>query len=164
MKCINYQFCERDRVHGIDSKYCMDCGSWFKYGNGWNELTIIDSTDECAVCMNLCKKKLLFPTKCGHSFCIKCSRDILLWNENRYRLSPVQYGCPACPNGCENPEKGSQCDCEEYAIIQEKWILSKPSDYKRWSNDEGFSISNGEKNDSYGSLKCPLCRKKYIRI
>jgi hypothetical protein len=68
MKCINYQFCERDRVHGIDSKYCMDCGSWFKYGNGWNELT---STDECAVCMNLCKKKLLFPTKCGHSFCVR---------------------------------------------------------------------------------------------
>ena len=49
-------------------------------------------------------------------------------------------------------------------VVNEKWILSNPSDYKRWSSDEGFSISNGEKDNSYGSLTCPLCRKKYIRI
>jgi hypothetical protein len=164
MKCSNYEFCESNRVNGVESEYCMDCGTWFKFGNGWNKLDIINTTEECAVCMNSYKKKVMFPTKCGHSFCIRCSRDILLWNENRYRLSPVQYGCPPCPNGCKNPEKGPQCDCEEYSTIQEKWILSKPSDYKRWSSDEGFSISNGEKDNSYGSLTCPLCRKKYIRI
>jgi hypothetical protein len=163
-KCVNYEFCEHDKVPGIGSDYCMVCGSWFKVcGFGWDKLTIVDSTDECAVCMNMCERKLMFPTKCGHSFCINCSRNILFWDETRYHLSRVPYGCPPCPNGCENPEKGKQCYCEEYDSIQEHWEQHNPDDFNIWNNAEKESINDSSNDVTYGKCTCPLCRKKYVR-
>ncbi len=162
-KCGNYELCGHDKVPGISSNYCMTCGSWFKVGGfGWNKLTIINSADECVVCMNICERKLMFPTNCGHSFCISCSRSILFWNRTIYTLSPVPYGCPPCPNGCINPVKGKQCDCEEYDSIQDLWQESKPTEFHRWNSDQNISIDNSS-NDIYGNGVCPLCRKKYIR-
>ena len=163
-KCSNYEFCEHDKVPGIGSDYCMTCGSWFKVsGFGWDKLSIVDSTDECAVCMNECGRKLMFPTKCGHSFCISCSRNILFWDETRYHLSPVPYGCPPCPNGCENPEMGKQCYCEEYDAIEDIWKQNHPEQYDRWNNEQNTSIDNSGNDVTYGKATCPLCRKKYVR-
>ena len=147
----------------MGSDYCMNCGSWFKPGLGWDKLTIVDSIDECAVCMNICERKLMFPTNCGHSFCINCSRNILWSYETRYHLSPVPYGCPPCPNGCENPEKGTQCYCEEYDSIQDEWEQYNPQGFNNWNDDQNKSIDNSSINIIYGKATCPLCRKKYVR-
>jgi hypothetical protein len=163
-KCKNYEFCEDNKVPEMASEYCMTCGSWFKVcGFGWDKLTIIDTTDECIICMNICERKLVFPTNCGHSFCITCSRNILFCDETRYHLSPVPYGCPPCPNRCENPEKGKQCYCEDYDSIQDEWHQSNPDEFNKWNDDQTKSIDNSSSNITYGKATCPLCRKKYIR-
>jgi hypothetical protein len=163
-KCGNYELCGNYKVPGIGSDYCMACGSWFKVsGFGWDKLIIVDSSDECTVCMNLCERKLMFPTNCGHSFCITCSRNILFWDEARYTLSPVPYGCPPCPNGCENPEKGKQCDCEEYDSVQEVWGQSNPTMINKWNDDQNRSLENSSNDITYSKRTCPLCRKKYDR-
>ena len=163
-RCNNYEFCEGYKVPEIGSDYCMSCGSWFKVcGFGWDKLTIVDSTDECAVCIDECERKLMFPTKCGHSFCISCSRNILLWDQTRYHLSPVPYGCPPCPNGCENPKKGRQCYCEEYDPIEDNWKQNHPEQYNRWNNEQNMSLDNSVNDVTYGKATCPLCRKKYVR-
>jgi len=162
LKCANYEFCKGDRVPEMGSEYCMTCGSWFKGQFGWDKLIIVDSTDECIICMNICERKILFPTKCGHSFCINCSRNILFDDETRYHLSPVPYGCPGCPNGCENPKKGKQCYCEEYDSIQDKWKQSNPDEFNKWNDDQNESIDTSNEV-TYGKRTCPLCRKKYTR-
>ena len=162
-KCTNYEFCQHDKVPEMGSDYCMTCGSWFKMGFGWDKLTIVDSTDECIVCTNMCERKLMFPTKCGHSFCLPCSRKILFFDESTYHLSPVQYGCPPCPNGCENPEKGKQCYCEEYDAIEEEWKNCNPGSWNRWNNEQNKSIDDSSKEITYGKGTCPFCRKKYFR-
>jgi len=162
-KCGNHEFCEGYKCPGIGSDYCMTCGSWFKGQFGWDKLTIVDSTDECAVCMNVCERKLVFPTNCGHSFCKNCSRNLLFWDETRYHLSPVSYGCPPCPNGCENPKTGRQCYCEDYDSIQNEWERSNPEKFKKWNDDQNKSIDNSLYDINYGQGVCPLCRKKYVR-
>ena len=102
-KCHNFELCQNDKVTGIGSDFCMTCGSWFKVcGFGWDKLIFIDSTDECVVCMNLCDRKLMFPTNCGHSFCVECSKNILFWDETRYHLSPV----PSLPKWLRKSRKG----------------------------------------------------------
>ena len=163
IRCVNYEFCGNDRVPGMGSECCMGCGSWFKGGFRWDKLTIVDSTTECDVCMNVCARKLLFPANCGHSFCLPCSRQILYYNESTYFLSPVTYGCPPCPNGCENPVRGKQCDCIEYDSVQNAWEQANPDDFTRWNDAQNASIDHGETNEIYGRGACPLCRKKYSR-
>jgi hypothetical protein len=163
LKCGNYEFCGNEKVPEMGSDFCMTCGSWFKIGGfGWNKLTIIDCTDECIICMNICERKLLFPTNCGHSFCLNCSRNILFWDETRYHLSRVPFGCPPCPNGCVNPIKGKQCYCEEYDSIQDGWEQNKPEEYKEWEKAERKSV-DASNDITYGKCVCPLCRKKYTR-
>ena len=163
-KCPNFELCKHNKVPGIGSECCMTCGSWFKVGGfGWDKLIFFDSTDECVVCMNLCERKLMFPTNCGHSFCVECSKNILFWDETRYHLSPVPYGCPPCPNGCENPEKGKQCYCEDYDSLEDEWQKSNPVQFNKWCSDQDNSIDNSFKDITYGQGVCPLCRKKYMR-
>jgi hypothetical protein len=162
-KCPNYELCQNTKVDGMGSDFCMTCGSWFKMGFGWDKLTFVETTEECVVCMNICDKKLMFPTNCGHAFCISCSKDILFWNQTRYQLSQVFYGCPPCPNGCVNPIKGEQCYCEEYDVVEEEWKNNQPEKYQEWVTAEEKSIKNSFSEVTYGKATCPLCRKKYER-
>lgn len=171
IKCKNFELCKTilpPTAYEDGTNYlCMSCGDWFKIGGfGWNELEFRVTNEECAVCQETNAKQLKFPANCGHWFCITCSRKILFWDETRYHLSPVPYGCPPCPNGCLNPEKGIQCYCEEYDIIQDTWEQEYPSDYKRWNDAEDLSIETSEEPDGsvFGTSKCPLCRRKYKRI
>jgi len=164
IQCENYEFCKSERVPGMGSKYCMTCGSWFKIcGFGWDKLTIVDSIDECILCMNMCKRKIMFPTNCGHSFCLPCSKKILYISEDRSCLSPVPYGCAPCPKGCENPVKGVQCHCIEYDSIQDQWKNANPTEFNTWNDAQNYSIDNSVYDYAYGSSSCPLCRKKYER-
>lgn len=180
IKCKNYELCNSiiPPDHGIhfDNYLCMGCGDWFKVGGfGWNELEFFESDENCSVCLDNTNKKVKFPANCGHSFCVNCSRDILFWDETRYHLSPVPYGCSSCPNGCDNPIKGIQCYCEEYygddtydeipISIVAIWKRNNPSQYEEWNKKESESIDLSEDipGSVYGSAKCPICRKKYVR-
>jgi hypothetical protein len=165
MNCVNHELCEHQKVEGIGSDFCMTCGSWFKVcGFGWDALTFVDATDECVICMETCERKLMFPTNCGHSFCIPCSRNILFFDESRYHLSPVPYGCPPCPNGCINPIKGTQCGCEEYDAVKDAWASTNKKEHTKWIRDESKSFKKAEEEPTaFGNCTCPLCRKRYER-
>lgn len=166
LKCKNYDLCENilpPTAYEEGTNYlCMTCG----YGFGWNTLEFRESEEVCVVCQETTNKQVKFPTNCGHWFCIPCSRNILFWDETRYHLSPVPYGCESCPNGCVNPIKGKQCYCEEYNEILNEWEQTQPDDYKKWCDAESKSIELSEivEGSVFGSQKCPLCRKKYVRI
>jgi hypothetical protein len=171
IKCKNYDLCEDilppDWWEQMANYLCMNCGSWFKIGGfGWDELEFRESEEECAVCNESCNKQVKFPANCGHWFCVSCSRNILFWDETRYYLSPVPFGCLPCPNGCINPIKGKQCHCENYDEILKRWEQENPQKFKAYNNAEKLSIELSETVDGsvFGSKKCPLCRKKYERI
>ena len=171
IKCKNYELCESiltpDNYEHCFGYLCMTCGDWFKVGGfGLNELEFRQSEEECVVCNEKTNTQLKFPTNCGHWFCISCSRNILFWDESRYHMSPVPFGCQPCPNGCINPEKGRQCYCIEYDTIQDEWKQNDPDKYKEWNDAESESIELSEDlnpGSVFGSKKCPLCRKKYQR-
>ena len=170
IKCKNYELCQHilppEHYINYANYLCMTCGDLFAFGFGWNELEFRDSENECPVCNETDNKQMKFPTNCGHWFCVNCSKNILFWDETRYHLSPVPYGCPSCPNGCVNPQKGTQCYCKEYDEIQNIWEHENSDKYKEWNDAEDKSIENSEEPEGsvWGSKKCPLCRKIYKRI
>lgn len=170
IKCKNHDLCEGvlppDWFEKVANYLCANCGSWFKIGGfGWDELEFRQTDEECAVCNEVCNKQVKFPTNCGHWFCVPCSRNILLWDETRYHLSPVPFGCPPCPNECINPVRGKQCYCEDYDEILEQWERDNPQKYNEYNDAQNESIELSETTEGsvFGSKKCPLCRIKYER-
>ena len=168
IKCKNYDLCNSilpPDYYELNSNYlCYICGDKYYIGFGWNELEFKESSEECIIC-NKINKQVKFPTNCGHWFCIVCSKNILFWDETRYHLSPVPYGCPECPNGCSNPLKGKQCYCSKYDNIQKIWKHDNQVQYDKWRIDENKLIldAENEPGNIFGSKKCPLCRKVYYK-
>lgn len=166
IKCKNYELCRHILSPNWFSWYgnylCCTCDN-SSFGFRWRELEFKDCNEECIICNKTVNKKVKFPTKCGHWFCILCSQNILFWDETRYHLSPEPYGCPPCPNGCKNPIKGKQCYCEEYDEILERWEQENPQQYWQHNEDENLSIELSETTPGsvFGSKTCPLCRAKY---
>ena len=162
IKCKNYELCETilpDRWFECKATYiCISCDMF-----GWKELEYKESDEECVVCYETGHKQLKFPANCGHWFCTSCSKNILFWDETRYHLSPVPFGCPPCPNECINPVKGKQCYCEDYDEILERWEQENPQQYKEYNDAENLSIELSETTTGsvFNSKKCPLCRKIY---
>jgi hypothetical protein len=159
LNCVNYELCEHT-TWSLTGECCMTCGSWFKVGGfGWDKLTFIDCVDEeCGVCLNSCNRKLLFPTNCGHSFCIRCSRELLFFDESKYHLDPCNYGCPPCPNGCTE-----ECCCDEFEELYENLEKNNPEKFEEFNNNQIISIEQGENNYIIHGKKCPMCRSKYSR-
>jgi hypothetical protein len=122
---------------------------------GTKSLRFRDATEPCLVCSGH-ERQIRFPADgCTHWFCASCCHKIICWDPRRYFLNPITYGCPPCPNGCINPTKGPQCDCDEYCAVQNKWTM-----YTQWFNDETLSIVQSEDDGSaISSKKCPLCRR-----
>jgi hypothetical protein len=170
IKCKNYELCETtlalDHFKMVANYLCMTCGSWFKINSfGWNELEFKECNEDCDICSENVTRKLKFPTNCGHWFCISCSRNILFYDESRYYINATLYGCPPCPNKCINPDKGRQCGCEEYDEIQDQWRQEFLEQFNTWNKAEQDSILIGcNSMSSYGTCKCPLCRKTYVRV
>jgi hypothetical protein len=98
---------------------------------------------------------------CSHWLCVKCSREIIYRDETRYHLDPRPFGCPPCPNGCNNPVRGKQCYCEEYDAVQDAWGSEFPVECKIWIDCEHLSIESDHTDNSYGSRKCPVCRRSW---
>lgn len=162
IKCKNYELCE-----AVLPNWWFDCKSNYLCINcdmfGWNELEFKESEEECVVCYETLNKQVKFPANCGHWVCVSCSRNILFWDETRYHLSPVPFGCQSCPNECVNPVKGRQCYCENYYEIIEEWKQENPSQFEEYNDAEILSVELSETTAGsiFYSKKCPLCRKKY---
>ena len=158
MPCPNKEFCKSDLRDDYYAHFthCINC----RIAN-FGTLQIHDAVEACIVCGGL-ERQLKFPnSECTHSFCLACSRNIILWNETRYHLNPCNYGCPPCPNGCENPDKGTQCYCVEYDAIKDAWEIEHPDNYKRYDSDERDAIDAGEPlGSAFASRTCPLCRRR----
>ena len=164
--CANHVFCDGTTVSSIGFPFCMTCGSWFKMGGlGFDRLEFEDNTqqEECVVCCDVPECFMRFPTKCGHSFCVPCSQNILLRCEWRYHLSVEPYGGPSCPNRCINPVRGPQCDCEERRTTEDVWEHEHPIAFRSWSQAEEASVVRGETEGVYGKRTCPMCRSVYSR-
>jgi hypothetical protein len=159
IKCKNYELCKT-----VLPRWWFDCKGSYLCINclifGWGELEFKYQEEECCVCNETVNIMLKFPTSCGHWFCCECSRNILLWDETRYHLSQVPYGCPPCPNGCLNPEKGTQCNCIKHDEIKDVWEKEFPQEFERWNEDDDFSINNTV-DYHFANRKCPLCRSIY---
>lgn len=132
---------------------CLD-----QFGRRLNIKNDEDDVKTCPVCYEAVEQLVEFPTDCGHFFCGDCIAALMFYDETRYHLSPVQFGCPRCPNGCVNPERGPQCDCVEYDTLIDEWMAENRRDAVRWRNAESDSIDNFD-DMAYASRKCPLCRK-----
>ena len=167
MGCVNAGVCgsrkwtdeETEFNHGQDT--CMTCGPWFKVaGFGWGTLDIDSTPMECSVCLHT-EPSVKLP-QCTHRLCVQCFRDIMLWDECRSHLNPVTYGCPPCPQGCVNPNKGRQCYCDEYDPVRETWECTHPLEFKAYNDAENQSIDTPT-DDTYGKAKCPFCRTVYNR-
>ena len=161
IKCLNYKFCENAEPEW----YILDChdglcGICHADHSNITRLTFKDNenNEQCPVCLEEPLFLIKFPP-CVHYFCKSCTSNICLWDETRYHLSPVPYGSPPCPNGCENPIKGRQCYCEEYFTIENNWKQSNPEDYQRWYDDDNLSILQPDL--FYANKTCPLCRAKF---
>ena len=178
IKCKNYELCQAIlpiQYYENNARYlctflpvwiyehktnylCSSCNLF-----GWGDLEFKENNDECDICNEENNKHVKFPTNCGHCFCTQCTRNILLYDEKRYHLSPVPYGCPSCPNKCTNPIKGKQCYCKEYVKILDQWKKAYPEKYEEYNNAQITSIHILETipGSVYGSQECPMCRKKY---
>ena len=172
IRCHNYKLCENivSRRHvEINGNYiCMICNLF-----GWGKLVFKEEPEQqCGVCLEKTPIHLKFPADgCSHFICVKCSREILFWDESLFQLSPEPFGCPPCPNGCYNPVRGYQCSCETYVSMDdpennpsviEKWKKEEPEQYKEWNENQEFSVELGSDTYSLRSNKrCPFCRKQY---
>lgn len=158
-KCPNFEVCKKlapkwylDDRNGL-CQICLD-----QFGS---KLKVVSNTlfVDCGVCYETPVYLVEFPAECHHFFCGDCVAKLVFFDESRYHLSPVPYGCPKCPNDCNNPIRGRQCGCHEYDVVIEEWMDTFPSEGLRWQNAEFDSIENFE-DMSYGTKKCPLCRKR----
>jgi hypothetical protein len=162
IKCKNYDICKEVLPgwwHECKASYiCTNCDI------AWGELEFMKTAEECAVCGEEDKKHVKFPAGCSHSFCVSCSKQIITVDESRYHLSKNPFGCPPCPNGCNNPVRGRQCNCEEYDTVVDKWEKDNPSQFEMWNDEEDESILMGEiePGSVFGSNTCPLCRRDVI--
>ncbi len=164
-KCLNYEFCKKmgsKRYFECYNGICQGCDIRSFIHKKNRILEFRDTSEPCCVCLEQKGREMKFPSECGHWFCIDCSRDLILWDETRYHINPVLFGCPPCPNKCKNPDRGKQCYCEEYDEILEKWREEYPEKSKLYNELEQYNIEHGhEKEIVYGKGICPLCRSKY---
>jgi hypothetical protein len=141
IKCKNYKLCKRvlspERLAFIGTRICCSCSVF-----GWNELEFTQSSEKCMVCNETGHDQVKFSAYGSNWFCVSCSRNILFWDQSRYYLSPVPFGCPPCPNKCINPEKGKQCDCEKYDEILKRWKNEHPRQYKEYNDAEHAFLEN----------------------
>ena len=161
-RCKNYELCGEglpDWWYGCKGCYlCMGCIMLFE-----RELTFDTREEECPVCLS--NEKSQIQQNCGHWMCVSCAKVIYYWDEEKYHISPIPYGCPPCPNGCEQPLRGPSCNCEEFTNentgVIEIWSREYPQQFTDWNTDEQTSVALGELNSgsAVGTRKCPLCRQ-----
>lgn len=156
-KCVNHELC-KNHVHQHDHATCITCGSWapYEYSFQWDELCFRNSfpEEECTVCLEVKPRMMAFPTKCGHWFCIDCSRDLLFWDESKCFLDPLDFGGPRSCMKC--PKPSTDC-CAAYRQQLKEWKKVREEEYDRWRR----MMMMQKKATAYGSCTCPLCRNVF---
>ena len=152
VRCPNFLICHSTgpvdyfQCHG---GLCVQCAMMLGY------MRFRAAQDECCVCYDDNNTQAKF-RKCQHWCCVECMRRIMFGPEEYYHLDPSRFGCPPCPNGCTNPERGLQCGCDEYETVQETWKNERPQEYARFNLEENESVDREEGNPQAG--RCPMCR------
>ena len=153
-QCPNFLLCEgQTRSKQGAHAMCTTCSIF-----GWERLLLAPQRDTCAVCLQDTATLIQFPA-CTHFFCVPCTQKLLLWDERFFHLSAGEYGCPPCPNGCQNPVQGRQCECRLYTATLESWRTRSPAAWQQWNDDEEEAIDTGlMQKGALASRRCPLCR------
>ena len=146
-ECINFRFCKGELM--LDN-FCLLC-----FQEKWGTLEFIEKGEECSVCYKK-ETQLKFPTNCGHSFCINCSRRLLYFFEDRFNICPIKYGCPPCKH--KTSCKKRPC-CDEDEKVLDEWEKKDYENFILWNYDEFNFINNDISLEV--SKKCPICRKVY---
>jgi hypothetical protein len=147
-QCVNFELCETNT--NSHNSLCKNCRLW-------GEIPIISKNkkQQCYVCNEMVNKKMIFPTNCGHDYCIDCTRYMLFCGETSvFNISPEPYGCPPCPNGCSNPMIGNQCTCLLYNDVIEEWW----NENKDKAEEFIYACYIDGKNKCK-SVKCILCEE-----
>lgn len=157
VQCINKEVCGN---RWVPQEYCNpQCISCKIYAVGTLEFRECPPETVCAVCMES-DQQVKFPRAgCTHWFCVACTRLLVYGDEGRYYLDPRAFGCPPCPNGCDNPIRGKQCFCEDYDSVKDEWELQKKSEYDEWLRAEDELCYAEEPGSAFGKGECPLCRR-----
>lgn len=146
--------------HDFGRDWCSQC-DYLKFGRIPRRPP--EGGDEpCPVCMEDVSLLYRMPM-CNHYLCAGCMQDLLFGKEEQqYHLNPTRFGAPACPNGCNNPQRGAQCVCEEHEALMEEWYKAHPVQAKVYSLLEDDSIMLGAgPESSLRSGRCPICRAKW---
>jgi hypothetical protein len=162
-QCINYKFCKGVAFPELMEDTCLLCGPWYSEGEGWGKLEFLDDPNlECSVCF-MTGMQMKFPTNCGHSFCLYCSRNLLYYNDDMFDICPVKYGCSPCKHYIKDSKKSctNRPCCDEDQNVLDTWEASDYDNFIRWNYDE-LNYRNQNK-DHLVTKKCPLCRKVYER-
>ena len=154
-KCKNYALCENECDEIILGYYEGNCSECEMNGVPIPEFRENTSKDKCPVCFEIPPMFIKFPP-CTHYFCAACSRRLIFRDETRHEVSRVRYGCPPCPNGCQNPELGPQCRCEEYDDVIKIWERDYPDNFAMYSAEERYQFDHFQ-DETIG--RCPICRK-----
>ena len=175
-KCMYHEMCgnkwHTEDMLAIKGGFCIGC-DMHSFGG---RLAFRDCPDgeECTVCYGTERQAKFTAEGCVHWFCIGCVRSLMFWDETRYHLDPCAFGCPPCPNGCDNPTRGRQCGCVEYDDVISEWEHSEPkepfwgdannvksTEFCEWNRKEHESIDAGEPPESsFSRGVCPMCRRK----
>ena len=157
-KCINYIFCKGIAYPEIEENTCLMCATWYPHGDGFGKLEFIETNEDCDICYRK-GVQMKFPTKCGHSFCIQCCRDLLYLQDDQFDLCPVQYGCLPCCH--ETSCKKRPCS-EADQLILDQWEKDDYESFIQWNSDELDYLN--QEHEYFATKRCPMCRLEYRRI
>lgn len=176
-RCPNSEMCGPEWLTedfvAMKGGYCINC-DMFGFQGGRLSFRDCPAGEECAVCYGN-GRQVKFPADgCVHWFCVGCTQTLVYWDETRYHLNPCLFGCPPCPNGCDNPTRGRQCYCVEYDCVKREWEHGEPktpfwgnlrnmksTEFCLWNMLEHESIETGEPPGScVGKGECPLCKRR----
>jgi hypothetical protein len=157
-KCQNYALCQNECQLWLLDVYngrCPDCEHVEGVGGvPLPEVKENKGNIECPVCFDIPDVFIKFPP-CTHHFCANCSRRLIFLDETKFEVSRVIFGCPPCPNGCQNPRVGRQCHCEEYEDIMKIWERDHPDHCREFEEMQMF-VDDNLHDETIG--RCPICR------
>jgi hypothetical protein len=141
---------------------CPTCGVMFGLPLGRQYVVkVVAEHMECPVCYEDDKVLIEFPAECGHGFCAGCTKKLMtIVSKRDGEMSPVPYGCPVCPNGCQNPTIGVQCRCRENLVNIAIWMHANPDVSDVWSAMN--ELSQRQVIECVSLQSCPMCRKQFV--